>query len=346
MEQGSLRADVNVSIFPYTAGVNEDNEDITSNNIGENERNKLPYMYSNSRVEIKNLNSIRQVISAVEYEGIRQTKMLLSSTPISIETRTFDPKLKKTVLLRKKEGEVDYRFMPDPNLPPLKLNAKTLNGKTLEEMIQSFEPLLLNADEAKIIQRLIKEYGLSHDVATQLATSEFTQCVSLLYNTVEKIRQEIPTVDQFQVASTVANWICNDFFFLLKTSEQEICSVDSTQFAQLMMLLINKQITTVAGKKILSIIRREPHKYPLEVAEEHGFISCNSSSQERLEKMVEELIMDTQYGKQRNQYKKGGKHIQKIHKFFVGRIMRKSKGIWEPDLVHNVLQTVLERCYS
>lgn len=62
--------------------------------------------------------------------------------------------------------------------------------------------------------------------------------------------------------------------------------------------------------------------------------------------MVEELIMDTQYGKQRNQYKKGGKHIQKIHKFFVGRIMRKSKGIWEPDLVHNVLQTVLERCYS
>jgi len=124
MEQGSLRADVNISIFPYDTEKENISDNISVNSEGLNTNDELVPNSSNPKVEIKNLNSIRQVVSAIEYEGIRQTKLFLSCKKISRETRTFDPNLKKTVLLRKKEGEVDYRFMPDPNLPPLKLNPK------------------------------------------------------------------------------------------------------------------------------------------------------------------------------------------------------------------------------
>lgn len=63
---------------------------------------------------------------AIEYEGKRQTELLLSSKPIRKETRTFDPVSKRTNVLRTKEDDVDYRFMPEPNLPPLKLNPKVI----------------------------------------------------------------------------------------------------------------------------------------------------------------------------------------------------------------------------
>ena len=67
---------------------------------------------------------------AIEYEGLRQTDLLLSSTIIKKETRTFDPIQKRTSILRTKEDDVDYRFMPEPNLPPLKLNPK-VNEKNI-----------------------------------------------------------------------------------------------------------------------------------------------------------------------------------------------------------------------
>jgi len=153
--------------------------------------------------------------------------------------------------------------------------------------------------------------------------------------------QEIPTLNKFQLSSTVANWICNDYFYLMKHSENESC-IDPSKFTQLLLLIINKQITTVAGKKILGIIHRESQKCPLEIAKENGFIS-NASSRESFEQMVQDLVMDSQYEKQRLQYKKGGKYVNKIHKFFVGKIMQKTKGIWEPDLVHHVLKLILER---
>lgn len=107
MEEGSLRVDLNVSIQP----ISEDES--TTATVGGN------------RVEVKNLNSLKQVQQAAEYEAIRQAKLFEDGQSFR-ETRTFNPRSGETVLIRKKEQEEDYRFMPEPDLPPVVLNEKVL----------------------------------------------------------------------------------------------------------------------------------------------------------------------------------------------------------------------------
>ena len=118
MEEGSLRCDLNVSIAKIATKekeeYNDNNDDILTR--------------TGNRVEVKNLNSIRQVQQAAKYEAIRQAKAFVSGEPTSQETRTFDVKSGKTVVIRTKEGAKDYRFMPEPDLPPVELNNEVRNS--------------------------------------------------------------------------------------------------------------------------------------------------------------------------------------------------------------------------
>ena len=124
MEQGSLRVDLNVSIHPLTSAGDENNNNPFQSNL-------------KNRVEVKNLNSLRQVQQAADYEAVRQAKIVAGNnedgddnnntnatgTPKTFqETRTFHVKSGKTVLIRSKEGDEDYRFMPEPDLPPVLLD--------------------------------------------------------------------------------------------------------------------------------------------------------------------------------------------------------------------------------
>jgi aspartyl-tRNA(Asn)/glutamyl-tRNA(Gln) amidotransferase subunit B len=112
MEEGSLRCDLNVSVAPLL----EDSE-------GEGEEGgDLLLRRAGNRVEVKNLNSIRQVQLAAEYEAIRQVEAVTGGDPTGQETRTFEVKSGKTVVMRTKGGAKDYRFMPEPDLPPVILS--------------------------------------------------------------------------------------------------------------------------------------------------------------------------------------------------------------------------------
>lgn len=113
MEEGSLRCDLNVSIAPLV-DEKEEEEDAKSSILNR----------TGNRVEVKNLNSIRQIQQAAEYEAIRQAEAMSSGNPTGQETRTFDVRTGKTVMIRTKEGAKDYRFMPEPDLPPLVLNSE------------------------------------------------------------------------------------------------------------------------------------------------------------------------------------------------------------------------------
>jgi aspartyl-tRNA(Asn)/glutamyl-tRNA(Gln) amidotransferase subunit B len=112
MEEGSLRCDLNISLSPISSLLS--NNKISSNG-GES-----------ARVEVKNLNSIRHVVKAAEYEAKRQAQELHEGTGEEkrSETRTFDASTSRTILLRRKEGEDDYRFLPEPDLPPVVLNEE------------------------------------------------------------------------------------------------------------------------------------------------------------------------------------------------------------------------------
>jgi aspartyl-tRNA(Asn)/glutamyl-tRNA(Gln) amidotransferase subunit B len=113
MEEGSLRCDLNVSIAPLL----EDDLDDDGSSSDDNLLDRTGH-----RVEVKNLNSIRQVQQAAEYEAIRQAEAVVNGDPTGQETRTFDVKSGKTVVMRTKGGAKDYRFMPEPDLPPLVLD--------------------------------------------------------------------------------------------------------------------------------------------------------------------------------------------------------------------------------
>jgi aspartyl-tRNA(Asn)/glutamyl-tRNA(Gln) amidotransferase subunit B len=114
MEEGSLRCDLNVSVAPLVSS-SEDDDD--------NEQGSLLKRAGN-RVEVKNLNSMRQIQLAAEYEAIRQVEAVTDDDPTGQETRTFDVKSGKTVVMRTKGGARDYRFMPEPDLPPIILSEK------------------------------------------------------------------------------------------------------------------------------------------------------------------------------------------------------------------------------
>ena len=101
------------------------------------------------------------VFSAAQYEATRQAEAHANGVPTQRETRTFDVKSGKTVTIRSKEGAVDYRFMPEPDLPPIVLNKEVLNGMSLEMFLKQNLPEL--PEQATL--RLMQEYGLSEDVA-------------------------------------------------------------------------------------------------------------------------------------------------------------------------------------
>lgn len=112
MEEGSLRCDLNISIAPLAG-----DGDILER--------------AGNRVEVKNLNSLRQIQVAAEYEAIRQVKALIENKPTGQDTRTFDVSSGKTVVTRTKEGVKDYRFMPEPDLPPIVLDKKVCSHASM-----------------------------------------------------------------------------------------------------------------------------------------------------------------------------------------------------------------------
>ena len=144
MEEGALRVDANVSVNPS----------------GE-------WCTLGNRTEVKNLNSIRQVCKAIEYEVERQIEVLESGGVVVSETRTFDTESKMTVPMRDKESKRDYRFMPEPNLPPLRLLDDD-NGSTGSRLnvngIRSGMPEL----PGETRQRYVDEFGLSLDIASRI----------------------------------------------------------------------------------------------------------------------------------------------------------------------------------
>jgi aspartyl-tRNA(Asn)/glutamyl-tRNA(Gln) amidotransferase subunit B len=120
MEAGSLRCDLNISIAPLSSSNPE--KDIHSCTSSEFTYT-LPFG-TGHRVEVKNLNSLKQIIMAAEYEAKRQATQRLQYNPTKRETRTWDTKRLETIKMRDKGDAVDYRFMPEPDLPPVILNAE------------------------------------------------------------------------------------------------------------------------------------------------------------------------------------------------------------------------------
>ncbi len=288
MQEGSLRADVNVSVRKK----------------GETELG--------TRCEIKNVNSIKFMQMAIDYEANRQVDILEEGGSIDQETRLFDTKKNETRSMRTKEDAHDYRYFPDPDLLPLELNDDFINEikKEIPEL----------PDEKK--KRFIDKFNLSPYEANILVSDIETS----------KYFEDVSKNSDVKLAT---NWITGELFALLNNKSIEITEspITSENLAKLINLIKDGTISGKIAKTVFEIMA-DSGKDPKKIVEEKGL--KQQSDPKELEKIIDKVISDNP--KNVEAYKSGK---DKLFGFFVGQVMKQSNGKANPQLVNEILKRKL-----
>ena len=290
MQEGSLRADVNVSVKKKN-----------SDKLG-------------TRCEIKNVNSIKFMQMAIDYEANRQVDLIEQGHKIDQETRLFDAKKNETRSMRSKEDAHDYRYFPDPDLLPLELKDDFI------EKIKSDIPEL--PDEKK--KRFIDKFSLSSYEANILVSDKETS---------EYFEEVIKKSD----VKLATNWITGELFALL--NEKDLGIIQSPISAKNLSKLINLiKKGTISGKiaKTVFELMADGDKDPKKIVEKEGL--KQQSDPKELEKIISEIISKNQ--DKVEEYKSGK---EKLFGFFVGQVMKISGGKANPKLVNDILKKKLKK---
>ncbi|NXC17019.1 GATB amidotransferase, partial [Corythaeola cristata] len=237
MAEGQLRVDANISVH----------------------RPGEPY---GVRTEVKNINSVRFLAKAVDYEIQRQIEELENGGTILNETRAFDSKLGCTVPMRDKEGKQDYRFMPEPNLPPLILyDAKSLPANTNHQQVVNIDWIHERLPDLPSVKRakLVEQYGILPEHSFTLLNEDG---LAEFFENVVKQTQMKP--------KKVIGWILNDLLSYLKQHSLTVkeSPVSSFVLADLLNLLEKKDISSAAAKQVLVELWKGEGKTPLEIVKE------------------------------------------------------------------------------
>ena len=290
MEEGNLRCDANVSVRP--AG-----------------REKF-----GTRAEIKNLNSLRFLQKAIDYEIDRQIALIESGGEVVQETRLWNEKENKTYTMRSKEDAHDYRYFPEPDLPPLEVTQSWM------EQLRAELPELPEARR----QRFIRQYELSADESFTLTG-----------------QREL--ADYFEEAATTAgnpraaaNWVLSELLRELKNASIDITrSKMSAGSLGSLIKLIDDQ--TISGKiaKDVFVDMFATGKAPEEIVKEKGLVQITDTS--AIEKVVDEVIVANP--KQFEQYRSGKTALLG---FFVGQVIKATGGKANPQAVNEILKSRLD----
>ncbi|URA10008.1 Asp-tRNA(Asn)/Glu-tRNA(Gln) amidotransferase subunit GatB [Thermospira aquatica] len=293
MEEGSLRCDVNVSVRP----------------VGQKE--------FGTKVEIKNLNSFNGVKKAIEYEIERQIALLENGEKIIQETRLYDAKQNKTFPMRDKEEANDYRYFPEPDLPPLRI------GRDLVEKIQKELPELPQQKR----ERFVRDYGIT--LADAEVLTEEKEMADYFEDVVRQTRIE---------PKKVANWIQSEVMAVLNELGWDITRlakerISSAKLADLMNLI---QENVISGKMAKDVFAEmvDTGESASVIVEKKGLKQITDTS--ALETLIDDILSKNPQEVQR--YREGKKNLLG---FFVGEVMKATKGQANPKLVNEILQKKL-----
>ncbi len=287
LEQGSLRVDVNISLMQ-------------GNSFGK-------------RAEIKNLNSLKSIKQAIEYEIKRQTELLSNGKEILVETRRFNEKTGTTVFMRTKETTGDYRYFPEPDLPQIFISDDEINRLRQELPIMPDERLLT----------YINVYKLRKTEAELLTEDKF---VSDFYDDCVAI---------YPSYKTISNILLNETKKILNKKSLNFSSIRFTpnDIVELTRLYDERKITKNSLSEILEIMF-DSFGNPLKIAEKNNLL-INANTDE-LENIVTKVINENQ--KAINEYLGGN---QKVFAFLMGQVMRASKKGTNPNTVTEILNKKL-----
>lgn len=319
MEKGEMRCEANISLqkkgkWEYKDGL-----------IKPLGKNKL-----NPKVEVKNINSFRSVEKAINFEIQRQEKALNNKEEIIAETRGFNESTGETVSQRIKENSADYRYFPEPDIPPLNISEEWLEklNNQLPEMPQ---------DKAR---RFVREYGLTEKIAEVLTgdkeLADWTEnVISELSAWIESSGDEAARQEK-HLAKTATNLITSELLKHLNADNKKVSELKITaeNFAELCCLLYQNKINSSAGQKILEKMYWEGGD-PEDIMKKLGLEQIDNS--ETLEKAVKKIISNNPL--QADEYKKG--KITLIQ-FFIGQVMAETRGKANPEIVKKLLEKLLK----
>ncbi len=290
LQEGSMRCDVNISVRPQG-----------SPNFG-------------TKVEIKNMNSFTAIQRAIEYEFQRQVQAIRNQEPIIQETRLWDENTQRTTSMRKKEGSSDYRYFPEPDLPPIRLTPGQI-----EQWRAELPELPIHKRH-----RLQKELGLS------------------IYDS-HYLSEDRDTISYFEAvlaagadAKAAANWIMSDIASYLNTHKHTFADIalSPTALAELLTLIDQGTISGKIAKEILPELL-EKGGSPGELVQARGLTQISDTS--ALTALIQEVIAANP--DQLAQYRSGK---TKLFGYFVGQVMKKTQGRADPQLANQLLEQALK----
>ena len=287
MEQGSLRCDANVSV-------------------------RRPGEEFGTRCEIKNLNSVRFVMKALEYEAIRQVEILEVGGKIDQETRLFDSGKGETRSMRSKEEAHDYRYFPDPDLLPVDLEA---------DWVEELKRELPELPDAKK-ERFIDVYGLSVEEAGVLVAEK-------------EIAEYFESVADGRDGKLAANWVTGELFGALNATGLDITAspVSALSLGGLVDRVADKTLSRRIAKEVFEIMFDTGGEAD-SIIEDRGLKQVTDTG--AIEAVVEQVISDNP-GKVAEY--KGGK--DKLMGWFVGQVMKASQGKANPQIANEILSQKL-----
>ena len=289
LEEGSLRVDVNISVMKES-----------DTKFG-------------TRAEIKNLNSLKSVRRAIEYEATRQSMLLDEGKNVILETRRFDESSGKTISLRPKEKAEDYRYFPEPDLPPIFISDDDIKG------IKGSMPEMPHVK----FDRYTRKYKLTD---TDAGLIIYDKSFAEFYDKAVSILPEYKEISKLMLGEVNRN---------LNNTSQKIDDVyfSPCDIAKIVKMSIDNTITANGAKELVRIMFREKGS-PEELARKYNLLTTDNT--EELKKICSEVLSEN--SQQVTAYKNGN---DKLFAFFIGQCVRRAGKCANPKLIKEILETLL-----
>ena len=307
MEKGQMRVEVNISL---------------RQEIGDKRQGEL-----GTKVEIKNINSFKYAADAVEYEIKRQTSILDGGERVVQETRGWDERKNQTFSQRKKEEAHDYRYFPEPDLPPL---------RHVKEFVEELRRALPELPQAKQ-GRFVKEYGLDEGIARLLAREK--PFADYFEAVVSEIRQHAgetgDTMQESILAQKAALFLTGDVVRVLRESSASIgdLRISAENMAELILLIAKNKISHLAAKETLEEMLRSGGD-PSDIIDEKGLWQMSDVSD--MEDIARHIVLENP--KAVEDYRNGK---QASLQFLVGQVMKETRGKANPHIVQEIFKGII-----
>lgn len=329
MEKGEMRVEVNISLSPSTLSADS----------GQAGSGQIPTVFG-TKVEIKNLNSIKFAVDAVDYEIKRQTELLKAGEKINQETRGWDENKKATFSQRFKEEAHDYRYFPEPDLPPLKIRDKrqeTSDKFVIEEIISQMVELPQQRRE-----RFKKQYSLpDHDIELFTTDKE-------LGNYYEHVATELLSFDKLshlerpaeqhneRLLKLASNYLITELKRMASDVEAEPSDIKITpeMFADFVVRVFHGQVSSSGAQTLLKEMFQTGQS-PEKIIKEKDLAQVSDAA--TLELLVDKVIANNT--KAVDDYRNGD---EAPLKFLVGMTMRESRGKGNPQLIEQIIKNRLQ----